>query len=141
MKTKGTCSVVQWLKVEKKNMKWSYKEKKKFESTKCTACTRDLNYFTVYINSKKIKMGSWWSSNKDKKVASAGIVNNNLVIEDTIQVHNTEMIILLAIIAACSIIQLVCFIYVHHVRKLKKKYRTVPTKQWDKIKWTSYLKF
>lgn len=57
-----------------------------------------------------------------KTVDSTGTLNNNLVIENSVPVHNSEINILLYILVAIQIINLLLIIYREHQKNLKKKY-------------------
>lgn len=70
-------------------------------------------------------MGSSKSSEQkteNKVVDATGNVNNNVVIQDTVAIHNVEIIGLLYIIAGIKLIEFIYFIYRQHNRSIKKKY-------------------
>lgn len=78
-------------------------------------------------------MGGWFSSDakteEQKLVDANGVINYTFVTNDSLQTHNPEIIILLAIIAGVQVIQLLIYAYNNHTKKLKKNYknRTEPT--------------
>lgn len=57
-----------------------------------------------------------------KILDSTGQVNNNVVIEEPMSVHNQEMIVLLYIIAAVKLLEFILYVYNGHSRYLKRKY-------------------
>lgn len=69
-------------------------------------------------------MGSWFSSNeaKETKLETSGEINNNVIIQDTVTVHNNEIIILLYIIAILKMAEFIIYIYNQYIKKIKKKY-------------------
>lgn len=69
-------------------------------------------------------MGS--SKSKATKIDSAGQVNNNIVVEDTVNVHNEQFLIILWIICAIKIIEFIMHIARHYGKGLKKKYTNAP---------------
>jgi hypothetical protein len=68
-------------------------------------------------------MGGWFSKKEEtKNMENGGIVTNNVVIGETVDIHNIEIIVLLYIITFLKIIEFACFAYNHHRRNLKKKF-------------------
>lgn len=69
-------------------------------------------------------MGSWFSSNeaKETKLETSGEINNNVIIQDTVTVHNNEIIILLYIIAILKMAEFIIYIYNQYMKTIKKKY-------------------
>ncbi len=68
-------------------------------------------------------MGGWFSKNEESKtVETNGQITNNVVIDDTVNIHNLEIIIMLFIITVLKLIEFVCVIYNTHRRKLKKRF-------------------
>lgn len=71
-------------------------------------------------------MGGWFSSEstENKRVESDGVINNTFIMNDMLQIHNNEMVILLGIIAACQIIQLAIYLYTQKKKAIKKEERS-----------------
>jgi hypothetical protein len=68
-------------------------------------------------------MGNWFSKNEANKInENEGQITNNVVIDDTVDVHNFEIILMLFIITILKIIEFACFTYKTHKNSLKKKY-------------------
>lgn len=67
-------------------------------------------------------MGGTTSHEEKKTVDSTGEVNNNVVVQETVDVYSSEMVILLSILCILKIIELGCYLYTTHNRNLKKKY-------------------
>lgn len=67
-------------------------------------------------------MGGGESKEETKTIDTTGNVNNNVVIQESVPIHNEEMKILLYVICVVKIIQFIFFIYKFQVRRLKKKY-------------------
>lgn len=67
-------------------------------------------------------MGSTESKEEVKTVDSNGMVNNNIVIQDQVKIHNNEIIILLYIICVIKVFEFIVFMYKFHTKSLKKKY-------------------
>lgn len=65
-------------------------------------------------------MGSEPSKEENKTVDASGVINNTFVTNDKIQIHNQEIVLLLAIIATVQLIQLGIYCYTQHVKKIKK---------------------
>lgn len=65
-------------------------------------------------------MGS--SKSKEMKVDSQGQVNTNIVIDDTVNVHNQELLIILYIICAIKLIEFVMNIARRYGKCMKKRY-------------------
>lgn len=61
-------------------------------------------------------------SSKDLKIDSAGQVNTNIVVEDTVNVHNQQFLIILWIICAIKIIEIIMRLARNYGKGLKKKY-------------------
>lgn len=70
-------------------------------------------------------MGSWFSKNEEihKTVESTGQVNNNVIVEDSVTIHNTEIIILLYVIAIVKVFEFVVYLYSTHTKRMKRKYQ------------------
>ncbi len=62
---------------------------------------------------------------KEEVVDTNGNVNNNVVIQQSVPIHNFEITILLYVVCIVKIIQFIFFIYKFHLRKIKKKYCNV----------------
>lgn len=62
------------------------------------------------------------TTSKDTKIDSAGQVNTNIVVEDTVNVHNGQFLLILWIICAIKIIEFIMHIARHYGKGLKKKY-------------------
>lgn len=67
-------------------------------------------------------MGITESKEETKAVDSNGNVNNNIVIQDPVPVHNKDIIVVLYLICAIKIVELIIFLYKFHSNRLKKKY-------------------
>lgn len=75
-------------------------------------------------------MGSWFSKNEENTLNDSsrhtnGTVNNNIVIsdvKDVVDMHNTEIIILLYIICAIQIIKCVINVWQKIRNNMKRKY-------------------
>jgi hypothetical protein len=68
-------------------------------------------------------MGGWFSKNEENKnIENDGQVTNNVVIGETVDIHNFEIIVLLYIITILKLIEFACFLYRNHTSKLKKKF-------------------
>lgn len=69
-------------------------------------------------------MGNWFSKNDDTKLEQkVGTINNgNIVIHESLPVHNDEALILIYIILALIIVKLAMKIYKVHTRRLQKKF-------------------
>lgn len=75
-------------------------------------------------------MGSWFSKNEEETVNDSsshtnGTVNNNIVIsdvKDVVDVHNTEIIILLYIICAIQVIKGIVKMWQTIQNNMKRKY-------------------
>lgn len=75
-------------------------------------------------------MGSWFSKNEEKTINDSskhtnGTVNNNIVISDVknvVDVHNTEIIILLCIICAIQVIKYLTALWQTIRNNMKRKY-------------------
>lgn len=67
-------------------------------------------------------MGSWFSKNDDTKQTVGTINNGNIVIQESLPVHNDEAVILIYIILALLIVKLVLKIYKVHNRRLHKRF-------------------
>jgi hypothetical protein len=67
---------------------------------------------------------SWFSSNDEsKKVENDGEVNNNIVISESVEIYNFEIILMLLIIVTLKIIEFLFFVYKTHDRRMKRKYQ------------------
>lgn len=72
-------------------------------------------------------MGSGPSQEEVKTVDSTGQVNNNVVVafgalQKTVDNSSVEIIILLLILCVIKILEFASYVYVTHIRKMKKKY-------------------
>ncbi|HBK84076.1 MAG TPA: hypothetical protein DDZ41_10870 [Flavobacterium sp.] len=67
-------------------------------------------------------MGTSESKEETKTVDSTGEVNNNIVIQDPVQIHNKDITTVLYIICAIKIFELLVFVYKFHAKSMKKKY-------------------
>lgn len=69
-------------------------------------------------------MGSWFSKNEkiQKTVEATGQVNNNIILEDSVTIHNTEIIILLYVIAVVKVCEFIVFLYNTHTKRLKRRF-------------------
>lgn len=92
-----------------------------FIKTKGSLCVSFfLNFFVEVSN--RFKMGS--TSSKDPKVDSNGQVNNNVIIQDSVQlqIHNAEILYLLYTITVIKILEFIVFVYNSHAKRMKRKY-------------------
>lgn len=81
-------------------------------------------------------MGSWFSSQEEKitkTIDAAGQVNSNVIIEDTVRVHNSEIIYLLYVIAAAKILEFIMYVYSRHSKQMKRKYENNNQKNQGKV--------
>lgn len=67
-------------------------------------------------------MGLFSSKSEDKTIDTNGNVNNNVVVEESVNIYSFEIIALLTIICIIKIIELACYLYVRHEKKIKRKY-------------------
>lgn len=67
-------------------------------------------------------MGTTNSKNADNN----GEIVNNVIIEDTVNIENKQIVLLLTIIAAVKILEFLYTIYKDHRRGLRKKYLETP---------------
>jgi hypothetical protein len=68
-------------------------------------------------------MGKSNSKNVEQKtIESDGQVNNNFVIQETVDVYNKEIIVMLAVIAFLKLLEFAYFIYKEHSKMLKKRF-------------------
>lgn len=67
-------------------------------------------------------MGGTTSHDEAKTVDSTGQVNNNVVVQETVDVYSSEIVILLGVLCILKILELGCFLYMNHKKSLKKKY-------------------
>lgn len=63
---------------------------------------------------------------KSVKTDNAGVITNNVVVDDTVSIENDHMVILLSVIAAIKVLELIYTLYRHHRRSLRKKYANAP---------------
>lgn len=61
-------------------------------------------------------------SQTKQAATSSGAVNNNIVIDESVPIHNDYIVILLCIIAVVKVIELFMNIYYAHRRNLRKRY-------------------
>lgn len=78
-------------------------------------------------------MGS--SESKKQDQTSNGAINNNLIIEDTVNVHSTQVVSLLYAIVVLMIINLLLQVFKEYKKSQKKRYmrRAVSSTQLNKI--------
>lgn len=73
-------------------------------------------------------MGSWFSSSKtnNKAEENDNVISNNVTIANSnpLSIHNTEIVILLYVIAAVKIMEFIYFMYRKHMENQRKKYAT-----------------
>lgn len=70
-------------------------------------------------------MGWFGDKNKveeRKVVETTGSVNNNLVIQGTVDVYSNEIVLLLIIICFIKIVELAYFLYYKHKKNIKRQY-------------------
>lgn len=67
-------------------------------------------------------MGGKQSTANKQAANTTGAVNNNIVIDESVAVHNNYIVILLFIIAGVKVIELIMNIYYAHRRNLRKRY-------------------
>lgn len=67
-------------------------------------------------------MGSTQTKDEQKTVDTTGQVNNNVVIQETVDVYSSEIVLLLSVIVVLKLIEFLCYVYMQHARKMKKKY-------------------
>jgi hypothetical protein len=68
-------------------------------------------------------MGNWFSKTEETKtVENDGQVTNNVIVNDTVSVHNSEIIIMLLIITSIKLIEFIYFVYNSHNKRLRKKF-------------------
>lgn len=68
------------------------------------------------------EMGSSESKEPPKMIDSTGNVNNNVIIQDTVSIHNDHMVIVLYVIAAIKILELLYILFKMYNKSNKKKY-------------------
>lgn len=66
----------------------------------------------------------FWDSSEEqtKNVDTTGTVNNNVVIDQTVPIHNDHLVILLYIITVIKVLEFIYILFKVFVRKQKKKY-------------------
>ncbi len=67
-------------------------------------------------------MGSSDSKEELRTVDSNGNVNNNIVIQDPIQIHNQSISIVMYIIRGIKIVELALYVYKWHVKRMRRRY-------------------
>lgn len=69
-------------------------------------------------------MGNWFSKNDDTKLEQkVGTINNgNIVIHESLPVHNDEAIILIYIILTLIVAKIALKLYKMHTRRLQKQF-------------------
>lgn len=67
-------------------------------------------------------MGGSESKEEIKTVDTNGNVNNNIVIQDPVSIHNQELMILMYIVCTIKIIEFTYVMYKEFLKKLKKRY-------------------
>lgn len=65
-------------------------------------------------------MGSSASTRTEKKIDATGNVNNNVVIEQSVPIHNDTLLALLYVLVAIHIIKFVYKIYRRHMRNVAR---------------------
>lgn len=77
-------------------------------------------------------MGNWFSSNNEttKKEEGENLISNNVTVtnESPLNIHNTEILILLYIITAIKLTEFIYFVYKRHIEKQRKKFTSNSTK-------------
>lgn len=67
---------------------------------------------------------SWFSSNDDsEKIENEGQINNNVVIQDSVEIFNFEISLMLLIIVIIKVIEFLVFVQRVHGHRMKKKYQ------------------
>lgn len=65
----------------------------------------------------------WFSSEEvDKTVDTTGTVNNNVIVSDTVDVHNDHIVTILYVLAILKIIEMLYVIFKVYNKQNKKKY-------------------
>lgn len=59
---------------------------------------------------------------RKENVHANGQVNNSFVIEESVGVHNDEVIIILYVICGIKILELLIYLYKLHKKEMKKKF-------------------
>lgn len=67
-------------------------------------------------------MGGTQTKETKQNAQSTGQVNNNIVVEDTVQVTNDHIVILLSIIVLIKCFEVFYTLYRAHRRSIKKRY-------------------
>ncbi len=67
-------------------------------------------------------------SKEQKTVDATGNVNNNVVIQESVPVHNFELKILIYVICVVKIVQFLFFIYKFQSKRLKRRYNRASRK-------------
>lgn len=62
-------------------------------------------------------------NDNSKPIDNKGVVNNNIKISETVQVHNDEIVLMLKIIVGLLIVQLLFKLYKVLAGQLKRKYQ------------------
>lgn len=68
-------------------------------------------------------MGSSESKEESKVIDSNGQVNNNIVLTESVDIKNLEIVVLLYIICIVKFLEFIVFVYKCHQKHIKKKYR------------------
>lgn len=63
-------------------------------------------------------------NSKTDEINSTGTVNNNVIVNDTVNIYSKEIVYLLIAILALKMFEIVIFIYFKHRRHLKKVYES-----------------
>jgi hypothetical protein len=71
---------------------------------------------------------SWFSSiDESKKIENEGQINNSVVVEESVEIYNFEIILMLLIIVILKIIEFLFFIYRTHDKRMKKSIKEMLT--------------
>lgn len=68
-------------------------------------------------------MGTQYSTEEKKSVDSNGSVNNNFVVENTVDVQSKIITILLLIICVIKILEFLVYLCSRYTQQIKKKYQ------------------
>lgn len=65
-------------------------------------------------------------SSNTKEQQNDGMINNNITIEDTVKVHNDEIVLMLKIVVTIMILNVLSQIVRYFAKSLKRKYTGAP---------------
>lgn len=103
-----------------------YIYKKKFNLTNSSFISFSINRVEIYSNAIsyhfKFNMGTSQSSETQETIESDGQVNNNVIVQETVNIYSFEIVLLLGIIATLKLIEFIYFVYRALHNKTKKKY-------------------